>query len=157
MRSPQSKGIYHCQLDTTNGKITEPTLAAEMEGPGFLAKHPSLPVLYAVGGIKNEPVVAAFSIQGELAKSSLTLLNAQPIGDGGAAHVSVDRTGHTLLTAQYGSGSVAVYSLNQDGSIKERTQLVRHAGGAKSRRGSTRYTARTLDRLLARQSLCLCA
>ena len=62
-RSPLSRGIYHCQLNTNGGKLSEPTLVAEMEGPGFLAKHPTAPVLYAVGGLNNEQVVAAFAIE----------------------------------------------------------------------------------------------
>ena len=130
-RSSLSRGIYHCQLDTSSGKLSDPTLVAEMDGPGFLAKHPSLPILYAVGGLKNEQVVAAFGIEGLQEKKSLKLLNAVPIGDGGAAHVSLDRSGKTMLTAQYGSGSVAVFSMNQDGSIQERTQLMKHEGGSK--------------------------
>jgi len=130
-RSPLSQGIYHCQLDSSAGKLSDPTLVAEMEGPGFLAKHPTLPVLYAVGGIKNVPVVAAFSILGEPRKPTLNLMNSVPIGDGGAAHISLDKTGRSLFTAQYGGGSVAVFSVKSDGSIKERTQLVDHPGGSK--------------------------
>jgi 6-phosphogluconolactonase len=129
--SSLSRGIYHCQFNSTNGKLTEPTLAAEMQGPGFLARHPSLKILYAVGGLKNEQVVAAFAIEGEQAKPTLRLLNSVPIGDGGAAHVSLDKTGKTLLTAQYGGGSVAAFSLLDDGSIRERTALIDHQGGSK--------------------------
>ncbi len=131
-RSSLSKGIYHCRFNTEDGKLTEPTLAAEMESPGFLAMHPSQPILYAVGGLKNEQVVAAFAIDNSSASApSLKFLNAVPIGDGGAAHVSLDHSGKTLFTAQYGGGSVAVFSLNADGSIKERKQLIDHEGGAK--------------------------
>ena len=130
-RSPQSRGIYHCKLDTSNGKLSEPKLVAEMEGPGFLAKHPKLPVLYAVGGIKNEQVVAAFTIDDDGKSPSLSLLNALPIGDGGAAHVAVDASGKMLLTAQYGGGSVASFALGNDGSIASRTKLIKHDGGSK--------------------------
>ncbi|MEQ1826849.1 MAG: lactonase family protein [Pirellula sp.] len=130
-KSPQSQGIYHCSLDTSNGKLSDPKLVAEMDGPGFLAKHPTLAVLYAVGAIKNEQVVAAFAIDASTGKASLRLLNAVPIGDGGAAHLAVDRTGKTLITAQYGAGSVGVFSVNADGSIKERTQLIKHEGGSR--------------------------
>ena len=130
-RSPQSRGIYHCKLDTTNGKLTEPKLVAEMEGPGFLAKHPKLPVLYAVGGIKNEQVVAAFAIADDGKSPSLSFMNAVAIGDGGAAHVAIDATGKTLLTAQYGGGSVASFALGSDGSITARTKLIKHDGGSR--------------------------
>ena len=130
-KSALSRGIYHCQLNTDSRKISEPTLVAEMEGPGFLAKHPNKPVLYAVGGLSNVQVVAAFAIEGISEKPSLRFVNSVPIGDGGAAHVSLDKTGKTLFTAQYGGGSVAVFSVMPDGKLIERTQLIDHQGGAK--------------------------
>ncbi len=130
-RSSLSKGIYHCQFNTDDGKLTEPTLVAEMEGPGFLAMHPNLPVLYAVGGLKGEQVVAAFAVDHSGGAANLKLLNAVPIGDGGAAHVSLDQTGKTLFTAQYGGGSIGVFRVNPDGSIVARTQLIDHEGGSK--------------------------
>ncbi len=130
-RSSLSKGIYHCQLDTVSGKLTESRLVAEIDGPGFLAKHPKQPVLYAVGGLKNEQVVAAYAMEGSSTNPSLKFLNAVPIGDGGAAHVSLDHTGQTLLTAQYGGGSVATFSVKPDGSLGERIDLIGHVGGSK--------------------------
>lgn len=130
-KSSLSRGIYHCQLNTSGGKLSEPTLIAEMDGPGFLAKHPNKPVLYAVGGLNNVQVVAAFAIEGSAEKPILRSLNSVPIGDGGAAHVSLDKTGKTLFTAQYGGGSVAVFSVQPDGMLRERTQLIDHQGGAK--------------------------
>ena len=124
--SKLSKGIYHCTLNPDNGKLSEPTLAAEVQGPGFLARHPALPCLYAVGTFDQKASVVAYSIEG----STLKLLGAVPIDDGGAAHLAVDATGRTILTAQYGRGSVAVFALNDDGSVKERTQLIRHRDGS---------------------------
>lgn len=125
-----SKGIYHCTLDLQQGKLSDPTLAAEISGPGFLAMHPKLPRLYAVGGVEGKPSLAAYEVHGSGKKAELKFLNAVEIGDGGAAHVAVDATGRTVLTAQYGGGSTAVFSLNDDGSIKERTQLVNHEGAS---------------------------
>lgn len=129
--SSLSQGIYHSTFDAKEGKLTPSRLVAEMDGPGFLAKHPKLPVLYAVGGINKEQVVAAFTMKGEGATASLSLINALPIGDGGAAHVSVDKTGKTLLTAQYGGGSLGVFSLRDDGGLQSRTQLIDHEGPSK--------------------------
>ncbi len=125
-----SQGIYHCTLDTATGKLSESRLVAEMSGPGFLAMHPSRSHLYAVGGLQGKPVVAAFRISSTKAEAGLEFVNAVEIGDGGAAHVAVDRAGKMLLTAQYGGGSVAAFKLNPDGSIQERTQMIKHEGAA---------------------------
>jgi 6-phosphogluconolactonase len=126
-----SKGIYLAKLNVKTGKLSPSTLAAEAGGPGFLAMHPTKPVLYAVADLGQKPVVAAYAVATATSGPLLKLLNAVEIGDGGASHVSVDSTGRILLTAQYGAGSVAVFSLNEDGSVRERTQLIKHQGGSK--------------------------
>ena len=129
-RAEPSKGIYHCTLNTENGRLSEPTLAAEISGPGFLAMHPDGNTLYAVGSFEGKPAVVAYRIGRSGKRPTLEVTGALEIGDGGAAHVAVDPTGRTLLTAQYGGGSVASFSLNKDGSLEERTELIKHEGGA---------------------------
>jgi 6-phosphogluconolactonase len=129
-RAKPSKGIYHCTLNTKTGKLSEPELAAEIGGPGFLAMHPQGHHLYAVGNVDQKPSVAAYKIEKSGGKSTLKFAGSLEIGDGGAAHVAVDESGKTLLTAQYGGGSVAAFSLNDDGTLKERTVLIDHEGGS---------------------------
>lgn len=116
-----SRGIYHLTLDDETGKLSEATLAAEAVGPGFLAKHPTLPVLYSTADGAGGSI-AAWHIKG----AKLRPLNEQAINDGGSAHVAVDRTGKTLLSAQYGGGSAATFRLKADGSIGERVSLIEH-------------------------------
>lgn len=129
-RSKPSKGIYHCTLDTKTGKLSTPTLAAEVGGPGFLAMHPKGGHLYAVASYEGVPSVVCYSIEGKGKDATLRYVNSLPIGDGGAAHVAVDASGKTLLTAQYGGGSTAAFSLNADGSIDKQTGLIKHEGGS---------------------------
>lgn len=121
-----SKGIYHARFDNEKGRLTQPELAAEMSNPGFLALHPGGNVLYATGTIDGEPSLVAYRIDGQ----KLSLINSQPIGDGGAAHLSTDRTGKVLMSAQYGGGSTAIYPLKEDGSIGPQSKLVKHEGGS---------------------------
>lgn len=129
--SPASRGIYHVLLDTASGKITESTLVAEIDGPGFLAMHPSRSHLYAVGTLDGIPSVVAYRILRTGRDAALQLDSSVPIGDGGAAHVAVDPSGRTLLTAQYGGGSVAAYLLDDKGSITKQTKLIKHPGGSR--------------------------
>jgi len=122
----QTKGIYHSTFNTESGKLGQPNLTAEIGSPGFLAMDADQSHLYAVGST-SEPVVAAYKI-GEGGK--LSLLNTEAIGDGGAAHISVHPSGKFLMTAQYGSGSVAVFPVNKDGSVGKRSQLIKHEGSS---------------------------
>ena len=127
---PLSKGIYHCVLDSESGQLSPSRLVAEISGPGFLAMHPEKTHIYAVGTLESVPSVAAYRITATGEDAQLELVGAAPIGDGGAAHVSVDQRGRTLLTAQYGGGSVASFALADDGSILEQTALIKHEGGS---------------------------
>ena len=130
-RGRPSEGIYHVRLDRATGKLGRVQLAARIDGPGFLALHPKVPVLYAVGTLQHQPVLAAYRVERGGDRPKLVLLEAEPIGDGGAAHVTVDRTGRIALTAQYGGGSVAVFALDPDsGRIRKRTQIVEHRGAS---------------------------
>ena len=122
----ETKGIYHATFDTETGKIGQPSLAAEIGSPGFLAFEPNKEFLYAVGN-DGEPCVAAYII-GDGGK--LTALNTEPIGDGGGAHIAVHPSKKFLLTAQYGGGSVAVFPIKSDGSVGKRSQLIEHKGGS---------------------------
>jgi len=125
-RGGQSKGIYRATLDLDSGKLSRPELAAEISSPGFLTMHPDATRLYSLCQLPDGSGVAAF----EISKygQSLRMLNKRPIGDGGACHLSVDRTGRWLLTAQYGGGSVAVFPLDTDGKILARSAFVEHQG-----------------------------
>jgi len=125
-----SEGIYITQLDLESGKLSRAELAAEIRGPGFLAMHPDGSHLYAVGALDQKPVVACYAIERREGNNRLKFVNALEIGDGGATHVSVNQAGNLLLTAQYGGGSVASFSLETDGSLGRRLQILEHNGGS---------------------------
>ncbi|MBN2293758.1 MAG: lactonase family protein, partial [Pirellulales bacterium] len=127
--SSQSKGIYCATLDTERGKLSQPELAAEISSPGFVVRHPNGKLLYSVCDLPDGkgPGVAVYKIS-DNGKSLGRMVNTQPIGDGGACHLTVDASGKCLFTAQYGGGSVAVFPLADDGSIKPRSALIEHKG-----------------------------
>lgn len=119
-----SKGIYRAQLDPQTGKLTEPVLAAEAEGPSFLTLHPNGKYLYAV----LEPThgdVKAYRVEKD---KSLTLLNTENAPGEAGCHLTVDPTGHWLCTAGYGSGTLAVFPVASDGSLQAYTTNFKHAG-----------------------------
>lgn len=119
-----AEGIYRTELDTEKGTLSNPALAAKIGSPGFVTLSSDGKRLYSLCNI-DKGSVAAFSIEKD---KSLTLLNTQPIGDGGAAHLSIDNEGKLLFTAQYGGGSTAVFPILEDGKIGERSDLKEHKG-----------------------------
>lgn len=116
-----SEGIYVSRFDDASGALTPPVLAAQVKNPGFLAFHPSLPVLYAVSEVADhdgKPTggILGFSIDEHA--GTLTRKSEQPSGGPGPCHVSVDRTGKVVLAANYGGGSVICLGLDSDGSLR---------------------------------------
>jgi 6-phosphogluconolactonase len=116
-RNTESRGIYRADFDPETGKLTKPELAAEYQNPGFLAQHPTKPVLLAVGAPK-EPYadgsssVAAFSIA---ADHGLKFLGDASVGGKGACHLAVDATGNTVAVACYGDGRISTVRLDGNG------------------------------------------
>jgi len=122
-----ARGIYSGVFDGAQGKLSTPELAHEIRSPGFLALHPDGRKLYAVADLPGGAGVAAFTIG---AAGALTSIGSAPTGDGGAAHVAVHPSGRFLLTAQYGSGSVALFPLDAEGRLGA-ARIVRHEGGTR--------------------------
>ncbi|MEM7698571.1 MAG: lactonase family protein [Verrucomicrobiota bacterium] len=122
--SRDAAGIYLVKLNTDSGKLSQPMVAGEIGGAGFLAKSKDGKFLYSLCS-EEKGSVAAFRIKDD---HTLELINTMPTGDGGAAHLAVDDAGKILLSAQYGGGSVTSYALRADGGIDRVTATFEHEG-----------------------------
>jgi 6-phosphogluconolactonase len=92
------------------------------DSPSWIARHPDLPVLYAVAETDTGSVHAWRIEDGKPAQE----IGSGETGGAEPAHLTVDSTGQFLVTANYSGGSVSVHRLGADGSIGERTDLVQH-------------------------------
>jgi len=93
------------------------------DSPSWIARHPRLPVLYAVAEIDNGRV-HAWSLDNGVPAAEL---GSSETGGAEPAHLSVDSSGKFLITANYSGGNISVHSLNDDGSIGPRTELIQHS------------------------------
>ena len=128
-----SKGIYAYRFQPATGKLTSIGLVGETENPSFLALHPNHRYLYAVNEISNYEgqsagSVSSFSI--DVKTGMLAPLNKMTTRGTIPAHLVVDKTGKSLVVANYGSGSVAAFPLNADGSLGAASAFVQHAGSS---------------------------
>jgi 6-phosphogluconolactonase len=87
----------------------------------------------ADGGQKRGGGVSAFAI--EQPSGKLRLINQVSAVGQGPCHVGLDAAGTMAMIANYGSGSVASYAINADGSLSEHRSFYQHEGsGADPRR-----------------------
>jgi 6-phosphogluconolactonase len=126
-----AKGIYRADFDPETGKLSEAVLVAEVGAPGFLAKHPSMPILYSVGAPAdgnqkpNTGSIHAFRIGSDF---SLEKLAETSCGGKGPCHLAVSADGRSLAVANYGDGTVAMIRLDESGRLGVTTALLRHQG-----------------------------
>lgn len=127
----RSKGIYAYRMDLATGFLTSLGLVAETPNPSFLDLNPQRHFLYAANEIdhfegKASGAVSAFSMDPTTGK--LSLLNQRPSVGAGPCHLVLDQNGRNLLVANYGSGSIAVLPVGEDGRLGEASAFIQHAG-----------------------------
>jgi len=124
----KSQGIYRASFDSKTGAITEPELAAEVGSPSFLHIAPDGKSLYAVGESSGKDGGGVFSWKLDPATGKLSDQVSKTSGGGGPCHISTDAKNEFAVVANYGGGSTAVFKLNADGSLGDRTAFVQHEG-----------------------------
>jgi 6-phosphogluconolactonase len=133
-----SKGIYVSRFDASNGKLTEPQLAAEIANPSFITISPNHRFLYAVSEdptsvgppLDHASYVSAFAI--DPATGKLRLLNTKPTGGTSTCFLSLDKTGKYVMLASFGSSSISILNVHPDGSIGGMTAYMLHLGHSKN-------------------------
>ncbi len=130
----KSKGIYVSRFHAATGTLSEPELAAEIVNPSFLTVSPDHRFLYAVSEdplsvgppLDHASYASAFAI--DSATGKLRLLNTVPTGGTSTCFVSTDNTGKYVFMANFGSGSVSVVKVKEDGSLGELASFIQNVG-----------------------------
>lgn len=99
----------------TDGTLSWLGVAAPAGSPSFLAVHPALDVVYAVG--EAAQTVTAYRRSGDFGLEPLG--RDWPAGEA-ACHAAVDPQGRFLVVACWGDGQVLLYELDADGGISAR-------------------------------------
>lgn len=116
-----SQGIYVGTLDTVTGHLSELKLAAPEKDPNFLAISPDHQFLFAA--LKD--AVESFKIQPD---STLKPISTHTVSGSDFCHVSVDRSGHVLFAASYGSGSIDSFPVDAEGRIGDPASTIAFTG-----------------------------
>lgn len=105
------------------GPLDGVELAVITADPSFLVRSVDKRFLYATNELEAGRV-SAFAIQ----DGSLEFLNDQPTEGASPCHLAIDPSGKFLLSANYGSGSVAVHPIAEDGALGVATQILQREG-----------------------------
>jgi len=115
------QGIYLCQLNLSTGQLTvlklvsaAPPMGTAPRSPSTIALDPTRTHLYAGNEFGPPGAVSAYSIN--RLTGDLTLLNVQTAA-GAPAHVSVDRSGRYLFSAEYSGSWFEAFPILAGGSL----------------------------------------
>ena len=117
--------IYLVRMDRRSGELLQVGSVNAGARPSFLAIHPNKRVLYAANET-DKGAVSAYTI--DKANGTLARLNEQPSEGGAPCYVSVDRTGRTLLVANYAGGNVALLPIEANGALRPAASAIKHTG-----------------------------
>jgi 6-phosphogluconolactonase len=130
----KSKGVYVSRFNAATGQLSEPQLAAEVVNPSFLTISPDDKYLYAISEdplsigppIDHSSYVSAYAIDAVTGK--LRFLNSVPASGTSTCYISIDRTGRYVMLANFGSGSVSIIHVKDDGSLGELASFIQDVG-----------------------------
>lgn len=112
-RHGEGDGINVYRVDRRTGAFSHLQRLGGLENPSFLAINAQGTRLYSVHGDRSE--INSFTI--DPATGHLAPLNRQPTGGYNPVHLAFDATGRFLAVCNYGSDSLAVFPLADDGSL----------------------------------------
>lgn len=129
--APDQPGIYAFLFDPATGALAARETFAGITNPSFLTVHPNGRWLYAVGETAegaDSPAGAVCALRFQQEPWRFELVNQAASGGDYPCHLQLDATGKWLFVANYGSGTLAVLPVREDGSLGEMSDMVRHEG-----------------------------
>lgn len=127
------KGIYVFEFNRAQGTLKLIQTLGGMESPTYIELNPNGKFLYSVNRnpINEEETwgsVSSYSIDPSTGK--LTHINNQPSYGNAPCFISLDSKGRILFISNYGSGSIAAYPINEDGSLSTASKVIQHSGSS---------------------------
>lgn len=127
-----SKGIYVYKFNTQTGKAAwvNNTDSNTASNPSYLALSSNGKYVYSVyeDGNQKNGSVAAYSFN--KATGKLRFINKQSSGGDHPCYVATTTNNKWVAVANYTGGSVSVFGVNADGSLKADPQVIQHEGSS---------------------------
>lgn len=123
-------GIHVFRFDPAAGALAAIGASAGVEHPSFVVAHPHQPWLYAASetSANDGAPGSVWALRFPRDGSAMEPLHHQESGGDSPCHLALDATNRWLLVSNYGSGTVGVLPVLEDGSLGAMTDLVQHAG-----------------------------
>jgi len=126
-----ARGIGVYEFDSNTGKLSLKTTSTYIKNPSYIAIHPLTKNVYAVSetdGDTESKGGKLVALHFNFNTLQLEQMNAVPSEGNSPCFVSIDKTGHYALVANYGNGSVATMKIEANGKINKSENIDQHKG-----------------------------
>lgn len=123
-KSCESGGIYTYDFDLNTGTTFLKANTEKINNPGFLTLSSDRNFIYSVNQFQSESSITAFKFNSRSGK--LDFINAQNSSGINPCYITNDKK--NVIVANYTSGSLALFSKNEDGSLGEARQVFQQFG-----------------------------
>jgi 6-phosphogluconolactonase len=124
----KSSGIYVYEFNRNTGRLSFLSSSPQTVNPSYLVVDPDKQRLYAVNEIGNDKkpsgTLSAFRLtrQGK----EIEFINSVPSQGNSPCYISLDKSGKLVMCANYGSGTVALFPVLNDGSLGNASSVDQH-------------------------------
>ena len=122
------RGIDTCTFNTETGELHPLSQSKAIENPSYLCVDANNECVYAVSESEEGSDVHFFAI--EQATGWLSYMDKQTVEGKASCYVSTNKDRNHLFVANYKSGSISVFPLNQDGSLLPLAQQIQDKGSS---------------------------
>lgn len=117
-----SKGVYTYAFDGTSGE-SAPLSMVEVENPSFLTFAPHSDLIYAVS--ENDTIYSRVNtLSLETKTGKMELLNRRDALGAWPCHIAYDSDKNLVVAANYGGGSLSLFSTDERGELTDMLQYI---------------------------------
>jgi 3-carboxymuconate cyclase len=127
----EQSGIHIYSLDEHSGQLDLIDQLAGIDNPSYLAFNSQQTRIYAVSetqSFQGQPGGSVVALTRDPATGKLAHLNQLPTDGADPCYVTIDPTDSMLMLVNYSGGSFCAYSLDEDGSIAQKTDFIQQHG-----------------------------
>lgn len=125
-----SKGIYVYRFDANTGNVISVSNTDTCSNPSYLVPSHNGKYLYAVNETNGTDPGRVSAYTFNKTSGELHLLNSQLTGGDDPCYVTLTKDDKWLTVANYSGGSVAIFRVNKNGSLKPYEQLMQDSGSS---------------------------
>ena len=117
-----SNGIYVYDFDSNTGDFNFKNSSTPTDNPSYLSVSKNNDFIYSVNELGSDSKASAFSYQAT--DGAITFLNSKATQGADPCYLINDD--ENVITANYSGGSISVFSKNNDGSLGDLKQSIKH-------------------------------